>query len=124
MSTFRIVIPQWQPSRLNDLMKCHWGRKTRLRKADDDMVAYYARMESVPPATGPRRVSLEVTLTPRQRADRDCWWKSVLDALVNCRLLVNDEATWCDLGAVTVTKGDVRQTVIVLEDIQAKEVVA
>lgn len=124
MSRFRISIPHWQPARLNDLLNCHWGRKARLRKADDEMVAFYARQESVPPATGPRRVSLEVTLTPRQRADPDCWWKSVLDALVNCKLLVNDDASWCDLGAVSVTKGAERRTVIVLEDIQAKGVVA
>lgn len=124
MATFRIVIPQWQPARLNELLKRHWRHGARLRKADDQTVALYARIESVPPATGPRRVSLEVTLTSRQRADRDCWWKSVLDALVNCRLLLSDDATWCDLGAVTVTKGAERRTVIVLEDIQAKEVVA
>lgn len=116
--THRITIPNWHPTRLNQLVGVHWATKHRRRQNDDAMVRVYAYRLRTPPASGKRRVSLEITLSPRQRVDEDCFWKSTLDALVNCDMLVNDSATWCTLGPVTFTRAKAPATVIVLEDVE------
>ena len=60
----------------------------RLKKADREVVGLHARLSGIPPATGRRRVSLVLTLAPRQRGgDPDAYWKSTLDALTACGLL-------------------------------------
>jgi hypothetical protein len=114
-----LVIPGWHPARLNDLMGGgHWARRHRLKKADRQLVAAYTKAAGVPQATGRRRVSLELTLAPRQRAaDPDAYWKSALDALVACGLLVDDSRQQLQLGTVTFRRGPARQTRIVLEDL-------
>jgi len=49
----------------------HWGKRARLKRRDRDLLALFAKLGSVPKATGKRRVSLVLTLAPRQRAG-DC----------------------------------------------------
>lgn len=118
VATWRVEIPDWHPARLNQLLRNRWVRRD-LRQLDDDMVAAYCRLAEVTRATLRRRVSLEITLTPRQRgADPDCWWKSVLDALVNCGAIRDDSVRWVELGAVVVRKGKRRQTIILIEDVE------
>lgn len=116
MATHRIEIPNWHPTKLNDMIGVHRNTKHALRKADDQMIAAYAMRDHVPMAAGKRRVSLEITITPRQRADEDCFWKSTLDALVNCQRLQGDDPARCQVGTCTIVKGDERKTVIILED--------
>ncbi len=115
----KLVIPGWHPCRLNELIGVHWATRVKLKRGDLDLVAAYAKMQSIPPATGRRRVSLRLTLAPRQRAgDPDAYWKSTLDALAASKLLVDDSRTWCELGEITFERGSERKTVIELEDIQ------
>ena len=65
-------------------------------------------------------MSLEITLAPRQRAgDPDAYWKSLLDALVRARLLVDDRRQYVELGAVTFARGKAKRTVVTLEDLPA-----
>ena len=33
-----LVIDGWHPSRLNQLMGCHWGKAARLKKSDREIV--------------------------------------------------------------------------------------
>jgi hypothetical protein len=113
----RIVVPGWHPTTLNELLG-HWRKRHRLKKADRDLIAVYARLALIPPAAGKRRVSLVLTLARGQRAgDPDSYWKSVLDALVQCGLLVDDNRQSVELGTVEFARGTARQTEIVFEDL-------
>jgi hypothetical protein len=117
---YRITIPKWRPTRDNQLSGgSHWAKKNRLKKTDKDFVATYAMRLGIPPATGKRRVSLEITLSGRQK-ETDPWayCKSLLDALVACRMLVDDSARFVEFVPATYTRGDDGGTVIVLEDLE------
>jgi hypothetical protein len=117
-SGFRLHIPSWHPARLNELLGCSWQRRHRLKKADRELVALYGKLARIPPATGRRRVCLHLVLGPGQRAgDPDAYWKSLLDALVACGLLVDDSRQWVELGEVTFSRGKARAAVITLEDV-------
>jgi Holliday junction resolvase RusA-like endonuclease len=115
--THVLTIDQWHPTTLNRLLGCHWANAYRRKKADQKIVAAMAKAQKVPRAIGKRRVSLTITLCPRQRSpDKDAWWKSLLDALVACGLLKDDSPRWCDLGTVEYERGKQRCTTVVLED--------
>jgi hypothetical protein len=110
-------LPGWTPAPLNSLIGCHWGTRSRRKRADREVVALEALAQGIPRATGRRRVSLVVTGWPTGRLpDADGLLKSTLDALVHAGLLVDDAPAWCELGAVEVCRGP-RGTTIVLEDL-------
>ena len=118
MARHVLTVDGWHPYRLNQLIGVHWGTRSKRKRIDRAAVALAARIASVPPATGKRCVSLLLTMAPRQRRpDPDALWKSLLDALVRCGLLVDDGAAWCELGPVTFDRGPRRRTVVVLEDL-------
>lgn len=114
-----VEIPKWHPARLNAIVG-HWGKRSRLKKADRELVWAYTR--NIAPAAGKRRVSLIIVLAGRQKVcDPDAYWKSLLDALVQARMLVDDSPEWVELGPVefmwardtTYSQG----TIILLDDI-------
>lgn len=114
-----IIIPSFHPARLNQWDGRHWSRRARLKRGDRELIAYYARVAAIPRAAGKRRVSLRLTLAPGQRGgDPDAYFKSVLDALVHAGLLVDDSKEWCEIAPVIFERGKVRQTMIVLEDLE------
>lgn len=119
MATYRVEIPGWHPARLNQLLDRCWQRAYRRKKADLKVVAAYVRVvQRVPKAAGKRRVSLTIRLGPRQRAgDPDAYWKSLLDALVGCGLLVDDSRQWVELAPVSFERGERAATVLVIEDL-------
>jgi hypothetical protein len=113
-----LTIDGWHPARLNQWDGHHWRVRSRLKKKDRELVSLYAYLAGIPRATGRRRVSLRLTLAPRQRAgDPDAYWKSTLDALVHAGLLVDDNRQSVELGEVTFERGSIRRTAIVLEDV-------
>lgn len=143
--THRIVIPDFVPCPLNRLLSAHWAVAARLKKADRDVIATHAAEQQVPKVTivrsdkarktgtgkptvgrmkkgtGPkRRVTIIVTLAKGERRyDNDALQKVVWDALVATGYLVNDSPVWCESGGDPVWKrGEVRQTVIELEDLE------
>jgi Holliday junction resolvase RusA-like endonuclease len=119
VSKFFLTVDGWHPARLNQLMHCHWSARGRLKRADRQIVGLYARVARIPPATGKRRVSIEVILAPRQRAaDPDAYWKSLLDGLVHAGLLLDDNRQSVELGSVTFRRGKEKATVVVLEDME------
>jgi hypothetical protein len=123
MTPFTLVIDDWQPHRLNRLLGCHYGTRSRRKRFDREVVALEALSRRIPPASDCRRVDVTVTLAPRQRAgDPDGWWKSLLDALVAAGLLVDDSARWCELGEVRFERGRKRRTTITLTDQMVCEV--
>lgn len=96
-----LKIPQWHPTRLNQLVNNHWAVAGRLKADDKAMVIAYANEQSIPRATCKRLVTLSLTMQKGQRAgDPDAYWKSLLDALVNACLLVNDSRKWAELAPV------------------------
>jgi len=114
-TTHRLTIDRWHPPRINEWDGYHWSRRAKLKRSDRDLVAVMGLI--IPRAEGKRRVSLVLTLAPRQRGgDPDAYWKSLLDALTTCGLLVDDSRQWCELGTVEFERGQRRATEIVLED--------
>lgn len=114
--TYTITIPNWHPTRLNELLGNHF-QASRLKKADREMVGIYAFTSEVPHAQGKRRVTLKITLGPGERGgDADAYWKSLLDALVCCGRLVDDNSQQCEIVPVQYDRGE-RKTVIILEDL-------
>lgn len=111
-----IIIENWHPTRLNQLLGCyHWSQANRLKKADAKMLAAYSR--HVEKAAGKRRVTLTITMAPKMRcADVDAFWKSLLDGLVRNHLLIDDSPKWCEIMPVVYERGPVKKTTIRLYD--------
>lgn len=115
-----LVLEGWHPTRLNRLVGCHWGTRSKRKRLDRQRVAVEALVQKIPKATGKRRVELVLTLAPRQRAgDPDAYWKSLLDALVAAGLLTSDNRQGVELGAVRFERARSRRTFIVLIELPA-----
>lgn len=123
MSQYEIVIPNWIPARLNQLM----GNRKRagaLKKRDKLKIAIEQRFRPIPEATGRRRVTIEITYAKGDRqADPDAYQKSVHDALVKAKLLKNDTNRWVEMTHPIYLptnpryRTERRMTRIILEDI-------
>jgi hypothetical protein len=119
MAVYTPRIPRWHPRKLNDLIGCHFGTRARRKRSDREIVAGHALEQGIPHALGKRLVKLHLVLRPRQRAgDPDAYHKSLLDALVACGLLVNDNRQHVELGPVSFQRGTAAEwgTVIEIED--------
>lgn len=115
----RIKIPDWRPTRDNELLNCHWRIKHKRKTDDAAMVMMYAIVANVMPATGKRRVSLEIVLKGRQKTtDEWAYHKSLMDALVKCRMLVDDSPQFVAWGGTTYSRGGEAGTTIILEDME------
>lgn len=116
----QIDIPNWHPTPLNKLLSLHWGKASRLKKQDRNLVWAYATKNQAKPATIKRRLTLQINLEKGQRAcDPDAYFKSTADALVHCGLLVDDNRKWVEFAPMTFTRlpeGEKRSTSIILED--------
>lgn len=115
--THTLAIPDFHFQPLNQLLG-HWAQRSRRKKLDREMVAGYALNAQIPKAVGRRKVSLVITLAPKQRAaDPDAPLKSCLDALTHAGLLRNDSRQWVEIGSITFERGPCRATAIILEDV-------
>ena len=113
-----ILVEYWHPVKLNELLGSHWAVAAKRKRIDRLAVGLAFCNSGVEIAGCKRRVSLLLTLVPRQRAgDPDCYWKSTLDALVACGALKDDSRQWCELGTVEFRRGAARETLISLEDL-------
>jgi Holliday junction resolvase RusA-like endonuclease len=112
-----LTIPEWSPTPLNRLLSRVRAR-IKGKQTDRLVVVAHALAQDVPRAKCKRRVSVRVT-APGRLPDPDNLLKSLLDALVAARLLVDDSAAWIELGQVKVERGPRRQTVVTLEDLEA-----
>ena len=114
---YTIYIPDWTPTPLNKLLKVHWSNSRKMKKTDAEIISAYSR-SCVPATIQKRSVSLIIILPKGQRAcDPDAYWKSLLDGLVKCGLLVNDSARWCQNGFVEFARGERLASFIILEDL-------
>ncbi len=115
---YRLVIPNWHPVRKNQLLSRHPMTRSKLKQIDYNMIAGYCVLNRIPVATGPREVSLLIVLGPGQRGgDVDAYSSSVLDALVNAKMLIDDSRRWARLLPVDFERGVGRATVITLEEL-------
>ncbi len=113
--SWRITILSWHPATVNELMR---SVKTRIRRKKADRVLIDTQSLHVPIATGPRRIHLAITLGKgRRAADPDAYWKSLLDALVACKLLIDDNRQNCVLDPVEFSRGNEPETTIELYDL-------
>src|SRR4051812_3998506 len=100
MGRWTVVIRHWRPHTDNQLARRRRG-KIRMKKEDRKAVAAWA-FAVVPRAEGKRRVRLTVVQRDaRHRPDPTNLWKSLLDALVHCKLLIDDSAEWCEAAPAT-----------------------
>lgn len=119
MATHEITIPNWRPVTLNTLFSGTLRRRMRLKRLDRELIGVYFRRSDCPKAAKKRRVSLYITLRPRQKeADPDSMWKVLLDSLVKCGALMDDSSAWVELGTVEHARGAKSETVIRLEDLE------
>lgn len=112
-----VFIPTWHPTRLNELLRFHWAIAAQRKKRDAATIAHFFR--NTPKALGKRRVTLEIVLQKRQRAgDVDAYFKSLLDALVGCGQLIDDNHKHCELAPITASRNwDDWGSRITLEDL-------
>jgi hypothetical protein len=116
---YTVTIPRFHPARLNQLLG-NYHAAGRRKAADRAMIGYYCDHYQVPEAKVRRRVSLTLQLGYRMRGgDPDAYWKSVLDALVNCGRLVDDRKEWVELAPVRYERADEFGTILSLEDVSA-----
>jgi Holliday junction resolvase RusA-like endonuclease len=116
--SWTMFIPDWHPTKLNQLIGRHFAVVARLKRVDRWHIATWSLRDGVRAAQGKRRVQLTIILGPRQRAaDPDAYWKCLLDALVHCGLLKDDNRQWVELAPVEFDRGKQKATIIKLEDI-------
>lgn len=121
MSRYVLTIDRWTPATVNELIDAHWRRASQLKRIDRNMIAGYVALNRIPPATGKRRVELTITRgesDPGRPVDPDNWFKSLLDALVRARMLIDDSAEWCEHRFIGTERGDRKATRIELIDLE------
>lgn len=112
-----VAIPGWHPTKLNDMLGGHWAKGHRLKGFDAQIVGLCVRGAGVPRAGCRREVTLEIVLGPRMRGgDPDCYWKSLLDALVLCGALKGDSKEHVVCHPVRYSRARRKATVITLWD--------
>lgn len=117
-SRWTVTIPRWHPTKLNDLVSAHWGKRSRMKLADLQTVAAACLDAGVRMALGRRRVALTIVLGKGQRAgDPDAYHKSLNDALVRCGALRDDSRTWCELAPVQFERAAQKSARIELTDL-------
>jgi Holliday junction resolvase RusA-like endonuclease len=112
-----LTIPNWYPVSLNEMAGYHWSVKARLKRQDVDMIAGYAMQAGLRKASCKRYVRIYFHGWHRgRRPDPDNLLKSLLDAMVQAGLLVDDSLTWCEWERPEIIQSTVKQTVITISD--------
>lgn len=112
-------IKWWRPATINRLMFTTVWNRIRLQKEAAEMIGWYGR--ETPKATGKRRVTILVLMSPRMRpVDADALFKSTLDGLVAAGLLQGDRCENVELAPLEqrpVRDDEEWGTMIRLEDL-------
>lgn len=113
-----ITIPNWLPTRINELLNVHWSKAHRRKQQDFHILSGY--VTNTPKASSRRRMTMTIVLGKGMRTgDNDAYFKSILDALVKLKLLINDSPNWLDLQPVKFQRAERSATIIELEDIES-----
>jgi hypothetical protein len=117
-SCWTLEIPGWMPTPLNKLLHCHWGTASKLKDNDLRVISDALTVYGVPEARAKRSVRLLVVLPKGKRAvDPDALHKSLNDALVRCKALVNDSSRWVQIEQPRFARGEELTTFLTLEDV-------
>ena len=117
MAIYTITIPDYLPLSINQLIGRHHMVTHQRKQLHLEIIVRHAQAQGVPRATGPRRVSLILTVRGGRRPDRDNIRKVVIEGLVASGALVDDNPDWCSEGSIEYRWGKGRQTEIILEDV-------
>ncbi len=116
MATHTLHVENWRPCGLNALMASVQSR-IKAKKLDRQMVKAYAVVQQIPKANCRRRVWVEIGYCGRQKQyDADNLTKSLLDALVQAQLLIDDSPTFLVWSGVEQVRGESTYTRVTLED--------
>ena len=115
-----LIIEKWHPCTTNQLLECHHYQRARLKRIDRHMIMGYCALHRFRLATGKRRVELTIVrgeTDPGRDADPDARWKSLLDALVWAKMLIDDSEEWCEHRFMGNERGETKSTRIEIIDI-------
>ena len=112
---FCLDIPGWRPVLSNELLGGHHMKAAALKKRDVEQVARAKLVYGVPDATGKRRIRITIRRCKGRIPDPDSPLKSLMDALKQTRLIVDDSARWCECAMPEFVTGP-KGTVIEIED--------
>ena len=112
-----LEIDNWHPVSINKLLGTHPCKRSKLKRRDSDTVRVFAVSRNIPRALGKRGVTV---IFRGLKGDVDNRIKSLLDSLVVCGLLIDDNQQFLELGPIHAERG-AASTVIILEDIEDTE---
>lgn len=103
---------------VNKLALCTIQRREQIRRRSADTILDFCRQAKVPLANGKRRVGFLIELSDMRKAPKpDNCWKVLLDSLVSCGLLLDDQPENVELGLSIVRRGLFTQSTIFIEDL-------
>jgi hypothetical protein len=122
MTSHILTIPHWIPVSTNKLLKAHWAARNKLKKKDANIIWGRALEDRIPTALQRRKVEIHFILKPQRGRpiDPDNCLKSLLDALVKCRMIIDDSQKWCWWVGPTIERGtkDFWGTRLILTDLE------
>ena len=117
-TSYVVLIPDWHPTRLNEIRGRHAMVAHRRRKADTQFWRAYCHLAGVPKAKGKRRLTLTIgTDKGKQAGDPDAYWKLLLDSLKGLQLLVDDSSKWVELTPLQVSPGTGKATTLIIQEL-------
>jgi hypothetical protein len=118
MARYVLVIPRWQPPRKNQLMRGKLKTRMRLERVTRNIICGYCLLNRMPLAQGPREVRLTVVLGPGQRGgDPDSYMMALGDALVQAKMLIDDNRQYVRWAPTEYERGLERATRVELIDL-------
>jgi hypothetical protein len=121
MPVYTLTLPDWRPPSKNELFRGKLAVRMRLQYEAAELVRAYALQQGIPPAAGPRKVSVRFTYPPGRRwHDRDAFFASLLDCLVRAGLLTGDTPREVRLGIWEFKNGEKQITTIRLRDLEMR----
>lgn len=101
-----LTIPHWHPTSDNKFSGKHWAIVDKLKKSDIRTIYWRMREDRIPTATKKRRVEVLIMCKPRGRMpDPTNFAKSLLDALKQCHLIIDDSQRWCEYITPKIERG-------------------
>ncbi len=113
-----LIIDNYHPVSSNVLLSTHPMRRSRIKRAEAQIIGGEALRQGITKATAKRRVAIRCEGWPKGRPpDPSNLDKVFLDVLVACGLIVDDSSTWCQQDATVVVRAERYRTVVTLEDV-------
>jgi len=104
---------------VNKLLSAHPYSRSKIKNGDYDLIAAYFIQSGIEKAKGRRSVQVHIVRSPRQRrkSDSDNYNKVLLDGLVKCGAIIEDNEDGVAMLPYTFERGKEKATIITLEDL-------